>query len=364
MRKPLVIAQIVQHLAPGGIETMVLDLQKQALTPCEVHIFSLEGTRAKAIENWPRIQSTKNIHFFDKPPGFSLNTIKSLARQLKALNAEVVHTHHVGPLLYGGIAAKLSGCRHVHTEHDAWHLNNQKRRWLVGACFHLLRPNVVADAELVANNIKRHIPFFKPAVILNGIDTNHFQPESQSAARNALNIPQNVPVIGCAARFTEVKCHHLLLEAFSKLPENTHLALAGGGELEHTLKDQASKLGIHQRVHFLGVINDMPGFYHAIDIFCLPSKKEGMPLSPLEAQSCQRVVVITDVGGCSEAVDPFSGLLIAPENVNALTTALQQQLDNGTTPEKQQSARRFVLENCNLERMIRQYTDLYIGRSI
>ncbi|WBA85955.1 glycosyltransferase [Endozoicomonas sp. GU-1] len=362
MTAPLVIAQIVQHLAPGGIETMALDIQRKARNPENVHIISLEGTQSEAIEQWPRLQGMERVHFLTKPPGLSLTTVTRLAKLLRQLNIDVVHTHHVGPLIYGGIAAKLAGCGHVHTEHDAWHLNQQKRRWLVAACFHLLKPTVAADAGLVAANIRQHIPLFTPAVVLNGIDTDKFQPADQKAARNKLNLPQDAAIIGCAARFTEVKSHDLLIHAFSRLPDSAHLALAGGGELEHVLRELTRRLNLEQRVHFLGVIDDMPGFYHAIDIFCLASKKRGLPLSPLEAQACQRVVVMTDVGGCREAVDPQSGILIKAGSAQALENALKTQLCSGINKEKQASARNFVVNHCNLERMISQYDDLYCGR--
>ena len=362
MTAPLIVAHIVQHLAPGGIETMALDLQRKADNPENVHIISLEGTPSEAVKQWPRIQQLQRVHFLDKPAGLSMQTVKTLSQLLKKLQVNVIHTHHVGPLLYGGVAAKLAGCGHVHTEHDAWHLNNKKRRWLVSACFHLLKPAVVADAQLVADNIRQHIPLFTPSVILNGIDTDTFKPADQTVARNQLNLPVDVPIIGCAARFTEVKCHHILLHAFAKLPDKTHLALAGGGELEAELRSLARSLNIEGRVHFLGVIDDMPGFYHAIDIFCLASKKEGLPLSPLEAQACERVVVMTDVGGCREAIDPNSGILIKAGSTGELATALTKQLTSGINPEKQASARRFVNHHCNLDRMIQQYNGLYLGR--
>ena len=359
-----IVAQIVQHLAPGGIETMALDLQRKSPIPENIHIISLEGNHHDSVTKWPRIKQLQRIHFLDKKPGLSTSTVTQLYQLLKKLNVNVIHSHHVGPLLYGGIAAKLAGCRHVHTEHDAWHLTQQKRRWLVSACFHLLRPAVAADARLVADNIQQHIPLFTPSVILNGIDTDTFRPAEQDTARQKLNLPTDVPIIGCAGRFTAVKCHDVLIHAFAELPNHTHLALAGGGELEQSLKSLAKKLHVDQRVHFLGVLDDMPTFYQAIDVFCLASKKEGLPLSPLEAQACQTVVVITDVGGCREAVDPASGILIASGDIQALTSALQQQVTDGITPEKQLSAREFVVNHGNLERMIQQYHQLYLGRAM
>lgn len=353
------IAQIVQHLAPGGIETMVLDLQRKASDPEQVHIISLEGSYAEAVAHWPRIENTPRLHFLGKQPGLTLKAVSDLASLLKKLNIDVVHTHHVGPLLYGGLAAKLAKCHHVHTEHDAWHLANFKRRCMVGTLFHLLRPSVVADADLVAKNICQYIPLSKPGVIMNGIDTDRFTPGDQCQARNQLNLPLDVNIIGCAARFTAVKCHNHLIQAFSALPKDTHLALAGGGELEQDLKRLTEDLNITHRVHFLNVVEDMPAFYRAIDIFCLASEREGLPLSPLEAQACGRVALLTDVGGCREAVDSNSGLLASHGDISGLTNAFIQLLNTGLTSSARVSAREFVLAYGDLKRMIQQYEALY-----
>ena len=358
MKQP-VIAQIAQHLAPGGIETMVLDLQSCASSPEQVHIISLEGTEASLKQHWPRLKNVPRLHVLDKQPGIQFSAIRQLAGLLRSLQVDVVHTHHVGPMLYGGLAAKLAGCGHVHTEHDAWHLANLKRRILVGAFFHLLRPTVIADAQLVAQSIERYIPLFPTKVIMNGINTARFQPGDQSKARQDLNLPADVQVIGCAARLTAVKSHDTLISAFSQLPENTHLALAGGGELEASLRLQADSLGIADRIHFMGVVEDMPTFFHAIDVFCLASQREGLPLSPLEAQACGRNVVLTDVGGCSEAICPDYGLLVPTGDPESLSTALQRQLDEGCSDEARQAARSFVREHGDLERMIDQYQTYY-----
>ncbi|MGI9276777.1 MAG: glycosyltransferase [Endozoicomonas sp.] len=361
MNKSPVIVQIVQHMAPGGIETMVLDLQSCAPEPEIVHIISLEGTLESALENWPRLTHIPRLHFLAKPSGIQLRTVRELAVLLKKLNADVVHTHHVGPMLYGGIAAKLAGCRHVHTEHDAWHLANFKHRLLVAVFFHLFRPAVVADAELVAKSIRQYIPLFSPKVIINGISTSKFTPGDQVEARRELNLPVDVLIIGCAARLTAVKAHDTLISAVALLPADTQLALAGGGELETELKNQAQKAGISDRVHFLGLVEKMASFYRAIDVFCLASKKEGLPLSALEAQASGRNVVLTDVGGCSEAIAPDQGLLVQAGNIESLARALSEQLETGCSDEARGRARQFVLEHGDLSRMLREYGRLYEG---
>jgi glycosyltransferase involved in cell wall biosynthesis len=66
----------------------------------------------------------------------------------------------------------------------------------------------------------------------------------------------------------------------------------------------------------------MPAFYRAIDIFCLPSFKEGFPLSPLEAQSAGVPVVASDTGGMKETLCPINGHLVVAGNVEQLSETL------------------------------------------
>jgi glycosyltransferase involved in cell wall biosynthesis len=87
-----------------------------------------------------------------------------------------------------------------------------------------------------------------------------------------------------------------LLEAVQTMPEEVHLVLAGQGEEEQALKQIVETSMDGMRVPFLGNTDDMPSFYQAIDIFSLPSFKEGYPLTPLEAQSCGVPVVASDTG--------------------------------------------------------------------
>ncbi|MBZ4288949.1 hypothetical protein LAN16_24115, partial [Mycobacterium tuberculosis] len=68
---------------------------------------------------------------------------------------DVVHTHHIGPLLYAGYAARLTGVQtRIHTEHDAWHLQDDKRRHLQALALKAVQPTLVADATRVYNQLR------------------------------------------------------------------------------------------------------------------------------------------------------------------------------------------------------------------
>ena len=353
-----VIVQVVQHLRPGGIETMALDLLDQLATKADVYIFSLEGNKKSSLAHWPRLQAhSQQLHFFDKAPSTKLQLIRTLARRLKKVGATAVHTHHIGPLLYGGAAAKLLGLTHIHTEHDAWHLNSASNRHLQNLLIRLLKPKLVADCDAVAQLLQRYYPFSQPEVILNGIDTERFTPISEKERkqhRKNFNLPANLYLIGCAARLETVKGHKYLLRALTYCPEDTGLVLAGSGSLRRYLEREAEYLGIEHRVFFLGHIDDIVPFYHAIDLFCLPSLNEGLPLSPLEAQACGVPVIATDVGGCGSILCPETSELVKPGSSQALINAINKlkTLPTASNP------RPFVLKTSSLQQTASAYFEL------
>ena len=356
-----VIVQVVQHLLPGGLEIMCLDLQKFSAPNHEVHIVSLEGSEQEMLYSWPRLHSLgAKLHFMGKKSGREPLLIIKLFRLFKRLNASVIQSHHIGPLLYAGLAAKMAGIKTIiHTEHDAWHLQNPSDKKISQFCIKWVNPIVVADAQIVADNIVAAIPEATPTIVHNGIDTQRFSPGSKKDARCVLGLPNNVTIIGCAARMHQVKGHEVLLDALFKLPKNTHLALAGTGPTEQKLKKHVKELSLESRVHFLGQVEDMPQFYRAIDIFCLASYAEGMPLSPLEAQACGTRAIVTNVGGCKETLCPLTGTLIPAKDANALKTAI----NNAMVSIPITSPRHFVVERRDVKHMVESYQKIILEAS-
>lgn len=352
------VLQVVQHLKPGGIETMALDLQ-QHLDNCQVHIVSLEGTKKQALKDWPRLIPRKDqLHFLNKKSGISFMSIAKLALLIKKLNVEAVHTHHIGPLTYGGMAARLAGVKHlIHTEHDAWHLEDPKAAALERKLIHHLSPTLVADCTLVASKLSQLDDTLSPHIIYNGIDTDRFRPAQdgeKQQARAHFNLPKDVHVIGCAARLEDVKGLPYLIDALSALPDDVCLALAGEGSCMDRLKLQAASNNTQERVFFLGRVEEMDLFYKAIDLFCLPSLNEGFPLSPLEAQACNVPAIVTDVGGAKETLCPHTGTLVDAKDAPALSRALKKKLYEPRT----HAPRQFVLNQANIGLMTAAYAKL------
>ena len=124
----------------------------------------------------------------------------------------------------------------------------------------------------------------------NAIDTKKFEYDQDARVRlrNELNIPQDVFVIGHVGRFMFQKNHLFLLQvlkAVLRQKENAFLLLVGEGELQEAIRQNACELGLGDRVIFTGARKDVEKLYSAMDVFCLPSFYEGLPVVALEAQA-------------------------------------------------------------------------------
>lgn len=352
------IIQVVQHLQPGGIETMVLDFLRLAEDNEMVRLVSMEGEKDATIKAWPRLEAYRDqLIFLNKPPGWHLGSFLKLFTLFRKIKPHVVHTHHIGPMIYAATMARLAGVKHIiHTEHDAWHLQDEKRRKLQGWAMKLAKPTMVADAGEVAANLKKFISDCNAAIILNGIDCELFSPGDADKAKRHYGIPENVKIIGTAGRLETVKAQHILIRAMAEMPNEYHCVIAGSGSQEVALKTLVDELDIQDRIHFLGLIDDMPIFYQALDVFCLPSLNEGLPLSLLEAQASDVNVVASNVGGIPEAVCPETGYLVEVDNIQGFAQALISTITNQEKHNK--SPRDFVLRKADIRHMHQQYRAL------
>ena len=355
------IVQVVQHLQTGGIEVMALELCRLRDSNTCMYIISLEGDKNELIHNWPRLEPfSSHIIALGKPAGWDLGTMRRLAGILREIKADAVHTHHIGPLIYGGIAAKMAGIKkHVHTEHDAWHLENTRRRRLEHWALRLLKPILIADSSTVASALQQYLPGVQTDVVLNGVDTDLFTPGDKTHARRALGLPQHTPLIGCAGRFSPEKGQRILIEALHYLPSSVCIAFAGDGALREELENKSRQLGFEQRVYFLGRQSNMPLFYQALDVFCLPSLNEGMPLAPLEAQACGIPTVMSRVGAYKESLCPNSSAHAHPGDAGDLAMAIKRVLRQQNSRE---SARAFTLANASAHLMCQRYHELCVGQ--
>ncbi len=353
------LVHVVQHLEPGGIEALALDMLSLSPNRERVFIVSLEGDKVDALNRWPRLVPFRDqLLFMNKKPGKQIGLIYQLSQLFRTFSVDAIHTHHIGPLLYAGAAAALAGVRHrIHTEHDTWHLQNPKHRRLQTAALKLIKPVLVADANKVKQDLDSHFDYANTVVVKNGVDCNKFVPGSKNIARSQLQLPQNKIVLGCAGRLINLKGHQYAIQALSQLPKKFCLAIAGDGPEKQVLQTLAEHKGVADRLFLLGRVDDMPTFYQALDLFCLPSLKEGLPLSTLEAQACNIPTIASDVGATTETICPDSGAVVQAQNIKMLVTTIKDMVMFPSLI----APRDFVTNNFDIHNVISQYNALAKG---
>lgn len=354
IHKP-VLVQLVQHLQVGGLETMALTLAQQLSAQFDVHLVSLEGDEDSLRANWSKLELFPKVHGLSKPEGVSVSTISNLRNYLVTHRARYLHSHHLGPLLYGGAACVGLKIGHLHTHHDGWSLERGNQAKLTRWAVNLFNPVSVADADSVAEQCQR-MGVRVDEVIANGVDLSHFRFGDKLLARDALALPLDTKILGCVCRLESVKAIDHLIQALAELPANVHLALAGGGSQRRGLEQMVQQLGLEQRVHFLGHIDDPSLVYHALDLFCLVSHNEGAPMSLIEAQACGVRCMVNDVGHCRSLLHPTQGVLLAN---NQPRTIAQGVISAFSEPAKvsvmAQQLRSFAIEVGDGERMANRY---------
>jgi glycosyltransferase involved in cell wall biosynthesis len=198
----------------------------------------------------------------------------------------------------------------------------------------------VANSEAVRNETARRegVSPERIRVIPNAVDTERFRPAApgeRQALRLKLGFPPTVPLVGCVANLRPVKGHEVLLDAFAAVcahvPE-ARLALIGEGPAEPSLHERAGALGILDRLHFLGLRDDVPELLRTFDVAVSASYSEGLSNALLEAMASGLPTVATAVGGNTELLeDGLLGTLVPPSDPAAMAVALRNLL---TSPDR------------------------------
>lgn len=149
------------------------------------------------------------------------------------------------------------------------------------------------------------------------------------AVRSHYDVPNEAVLLLFAGRLHPVKGADVLLNALSQLPQHTHLLLAGSGEEETRLKELTYSLGLQERVHFAGWVNDITPLCAAADIFVVPSRSEPLGNVVLEAWAHAMPLVSSAAEGPLQLITPREdGLIVPIDDASALATAIDEILNN------------------------------------
>jgi glycosyltransferase involved in cell wall biosynthesis len=304
------------------------------------------------------------VRHLGKRRGLDPRMYPRLLRLLRELRPDVIHTHSY-VLRYVWPAAAAAGTGGiVHTVHNlARHEVDFAGRWLHRLAFRFGVTPVAVSGE-VARSFREVYGFDPAAVIPNGIDTGLYR---QTAARERWRqqhgfLPEEL-LVASVARLEPQKNPLGLIEAFARAlggDRRSHLLLAGDGSLREAARVCAERLGLAERIHLLGVRDDIPDLLSACDAFALASLWEGSPIAVMEAAAAGLPVVATSAGGVPERVEHgITGLLAPPGDTPALAEALASLARDADLRRSMAEAARAASARFDAAPMISAYAALF-----
>lgn len=311
------ILHVITSLATGGAEHLMVDLLPRLRDlGTEVELAVFDGTKTAF---YKQLEAEGiNIHAFAE--GGSVYSIKHIWKLKKLMKGfDIVHTHNTACQFFAAIG-KPKGVRLFTTEHST---STRRRNYRV---FHLIDrwmyrayDQIICISQPSEDSLRGYIGDGYPIkTILNGVDVHRFM----DAEPVDLGIG-DMKKITMVAGFRYEKDQPTVIRSLIHLPEDYHLVLVGDGEKRQELEALIAELRLTERVHLLGLRNDVPNILKASDVIVMSSHREGLSLSNVEGMASGNPFVASDVEGLREVTKGY-GILFPHGDDKALAEVIQK----------------------------------------
>lgn len=293
----------------------------------------------------------------NKEAKFDFKLFSKLINCIKENDIHIIHSHLLCSNFYGRIVAFLIHKPIIITEHG---LYSKFKTILINLILsHFVYKIVCVSNGVKTSLIKQGINKKKLIVIYNGINLHLFKHNKQNFKTKNLNL-------GFVGRLVPEKNIFSLLDLMPRIInefKNVNLLIVGDGILRKKIQNYIDNLNLSSHIKIAGYKQnkEVVKLLKKIDLLILPSDKEGLPISVLEAMASGLPVVATDVGGVSDAVvNNKTGLLVQKNSKNALFNAISVLLKDQDLRRKMGlEGKRRVKKYFNIQRMIKEYVSLY-----
>lgn len=305
------ILQFMPEFGIAGAETMCenlsTELKKKGHVVSVVSLYTYESAITKRLK-----EKGINIIFLDKKPGLDFSLIFKIRNVIKNCHPDVIHTHryvaqYVIPASLG-LHIKVK----IHTVHNiAKEENNAMARKLNKFFFRFYGLVPVALTQLIKETIVEEYGIKRSAipVIFNGV------PLENCIKKSSYNIGKTINILHIG-RYSEQKNHLEMIKAVVNLHHsysNITLHLWGDGPLKERVSECIASYNAASYIFEHGLCDSPYQQFNSADIFLLPSKYEGMPMTLIEAMGTALPIVASNVGGIPDMIkDGKSGLLCNP----------------------------------------------------
>lgn len=292
IHSPIRIAQMMTDMNYGGVEAVVMNYYRSIdKSKFQFDFFCFEGSILPQKDEIEKLGGRIYIvPKFSHPLGY----IKAVRKIFRENGYKIVHCHMNTMGIFAMFAAYKENIPvrilHNHSMVNHFFSRSEFKRNIIKYIlreFCKIYPTHFCACSNAAGDWM-YGKSFNYTIFNNGVDVDKFKFNQQirDSVRLSLGL-QDKLVIGHIGRFCEQKNHDFLIDIFCHVldyQKNGVLLLIGEGELLDEIKQKANKYNIEDKVLFLGKQNDTSKYYQAMDVFCLPSRYEGLPVVGVEAQ--------------------------------------------------------------------------------
>lgn len=313
-------------------------------------------------------------------PFKDLMTLWQLWRIFRRERFHIVHTHNPKPNVLGPLAAALANVPIVIVTVHGFYFHEHMSQWT--RAFFILLERMSAqratcilfeNPEDLETAIRERICSPEKAILLcGGVDVGWnnlgaIDPQEVKALRENLAIPPSAKVVGILGRWVHEKGYSEFFgaarEVRKRIPTAFFIAagiqdIDGRGAISPQV---ALSYGLGDCFRSLGRVEDVRLAYALMDVFVLPSYREGMPRAPMEAAAMGRPLVLSNVRGCRQVVQHgWNGFLVPPKSVEPLAEAIVTLLtDDRLREEMGRNSRQKAVRDFDEEEVIRKTLEMY-----
>lgn len=308
----------------------------------------------------------------------NIKALKEIKKIIKDNNIEVIHCNTPT----GGILGRLTGrkCKVKKVIYQAhgfhfykgapkknWLVYYPVEKWLAKYTDALITINK-EDFELASKKFRLRNNGKVYYVAGVGIDSKQYLSDGKlrDEKRAELNIPLDAFVIISVGELNENKNNKVIISALEKLKnKNIHYILCGVGDKKDELSAMAQSAGISENIHFLGYRTDIKALYNASDCFVMPSYREGLSRSAMEAMASGLPCILSDIRGNRDLIENGSGgFLCKPDDASGFSEAISKLFGNSLLCEKMKEYNLKKIKDFDTSVVEKEIREIYINELI
>lgn len=362
------ILQIINSLGSGGAEKLIDDMVPLMNKTDGIEVEVLLLTNEKNVFGKNLKENNVTVTTLSRKNMRSLLNIIDIIKFIKKGSYDIVHAHLFPTFYWTSISSRFiysNKPKFIFTEHSTHNRRREKFYFkyidkFMYSCFdRIISISQQTQDELIKWLRIKQKDKKKFIIIENGVNIKKFNTAKPYLKSELVpNLNENSKLLCMIGSFTIQKDQPTIIKAMKYVPENVHLILVGEGSLKKQNQDLVKSLSLENRVHFLGIRNDVSRILKTSDIVILSSNWEGFGLAAVEGMAAGKPVIASDVLGLGDIVKG-SGITFKKGNSLELANAINNLLNDPDIYNKVATACFEKSKQYDINTMVKKYIDIY-----